>query len=231
LSELLGRLALVTGASRGIGCAIADRLYAAGAHVIGLARSLQGEGRERRTDIACDLTKDAEVERAVERVLEIGVPDIVVNNAGTFLLRPLSDTTPAEFDRQIAVNLRGAFLILRLLVPHLRRKGPTHVVTIGSVADHAVYPGNAAYGASKFGLRGLHQVLARELAGTTVRTTLISPGPTDTEIWDALDDDGSERSVDRADMLQADDVAQAVLFAVTRPSRVNIELIRLAPAG
>jgi NADP-dependent 3-hydroxy acid dehydrogenase YdfG len=153
----------------------------------------------------------------------------VINNAGTFLLKPLAETTKHEFESNLAVNLTGPFLVLRELLPHLIRHDRAHVVTIGSVADHIPFPGNAAYGASKYGLRGLHEVVTRELSTTDVRTTLISPGPTDTDLWEELDAK-DESLMDRADMLHADDVAQAVLFAVTRPPRANVELIRMSPA-
>ena len=223
---------MVTGASRGIGLAVADELQGAGAHVVRLARSLSAASAEGRTDIPCDITKEEEVERAVMQLVgDVGVPDIVVNNAGTFLLKPLAETTMAEFQHQLTVNLMGPFLVLRALLPHLIRKERTHVVTIGSIADHAAFPGNAAYGASKYGLRGLHEVLSRELADTDVRMTLVSPGPTDTKLWSRLDSEASEDLLDRSDMLHPEDVAAAVLFAVTRPPRANVELIRITPAG
>jgi NADP-dependent 3-hydroxy acid dehydrogenase YdfG len=104
-------------------------------------------------------------------------------------------------------------------------------VTIGSVVDHQPYAGNAAYAASKYGVRGLHEVLAEEVRGKGVRTTLISPGATDTRLWDDLDPDAREDLPARADMLLPIDVAEAVLYAVTQPPRVNVEWIRLLPAG
>ncbi len=107
--------------------------------------------------------------------------------------------------------------------------GRGRIVTIGSVADYRTFPGNAAYGASKRGLRALHEVLQEELAGTGVRATLISPGPTDTRLWDPLDPDRREDLPGRASMLQPNDVAEAVLFAVTRPDRVTVDVLRLQP--
>ncbi len=227
---LTDMIALVTGASRGIGLAIAHQLLREGAHVIRLARNLEHLETESQTDIPCDVTKSGAVRSTVARIVAApGVPDIVVNNAGTFLLKPVVETTPEEFARQLSVNLSGPFLVLRELLPHLIRKGHAHLVTIGSVADHVPYAGNAAYGASKYGLRGLHEVLRRELAGTDVRTTLVSPGPTNTELWDEVQSGDPDDVPDRSQMLTAEDVAQAVLFAVTRPRRVNVELIRLGP--
>ena len=231
MKPLSGSLAFVTGTSRGIGSAIANTLQKAGAKVIGLSRSPVPPTGEWHTNIQCDLADADEISRAVRQLLELGVPDIVVNNAGAFLIKPVAETTAQDFDQQIAINLRAPFLLLQGLLPHLIRKGYAQVVSIGSIADHVPFPGNAAYAASKYGLRGLHEVIRKELAGTDVRTTLISPGPTDTELWDSIDPDHSGDLLDREEMLVAEDVAEAVLFAVTRPQRVNIELVRLGPGG
>ncbi len=229
---LTDRLAVVTGASRGIGLAIADALRSAGARVVRLARSLQDERGERFTDIPCDLTVVEDVGNAARRIIaEVGVPDIVVNNAGGFLLKPLVETEPEEFAGQIAINLVAPFLVLRALLPHMIKQGRGDIVTIGSVADHKVLPGNTAYGASKRGLRALHDVLREEIAGTGVRLTLISPGATDTRLWDALDLDRREDLPKRASMLHPPDVADAVVYAVSQPPRVQIEVIRLASTG
>jgi NADP-dependent 3-hydroxy acid dehydrogenase YdfG len=104
-------------------------------------------------------------------------------------------------------------------------------VTIGSVSDHVAFTGSVAYGASKFGLRGMHLVIAAELARTGVRCTLVSPGPVNTDIWDPVDPDSRPGFTKRADMMRAEDVADAVVFAVTRPTRVDVTELRLMPAG
>jgi NADP-dependent 3-hydroxy acid dehydrogenase YdfG len=229
-ASLAGTLAVVTGASRGIGLAVADRLGLAGAHVVRLARSLADGASERRTDFRCDVADPAQVERAVARILaELGVPTVVVNNAGIFFVKRIEETTPAEFARTIAVNLTGPFLVARALVPHFVRRGTGHLVTIGSVSDHIGYSGSTAYAASKYGARGIHEVLRAELARTGVRTTLVSPGPVDTDIWDAVDPDAQPGFTKRRDMMHAEDVADAVLFAVELPQRVTVTEIRLMP--
>jgi NADP-dependent 3-hydroxy acid dehydrogenase YdfG len=222
----------VTGASRGIGLAVAGTLRAAGAHVVRLARSLEDRTGDHQTDFRCDLTDPAAVDRALSRMRsELGVPHVLVNNAGVFFVKPLEATSPEEFGRTLATNLTAAFLVTRALVPAMREQGSGHVVTIGSVADHVAFSGNAAYTASKFGLRGMHAVLAAELAGSGVRATLVSPGPVDTDVWDAIDPDTKPGFTKRAHMLHADDVAEAVLFAVTRAPRVDVTEIRLMPSG
>jgi len=227
---LFGRTAVVTGASRGIGLAIAEELMAAGAHVVRLARSLDDAAAERRTDIRCDATDPAAVTDAADRVhAERGAIDLLVVNAGTFLLKSLAETAPAEFQQEIANNLTGPFLVLRAFLPPMRARGGGLVVVIGSVADHVALPGNVAYVAAKHGLRGLHGALAQELRGSGVRVTLISPGPVDTEIWDPVDPDHRPGFTRRAAMLRPEDVAEAVRFVATRPERVSIPELHLGP--
>jgi NADP-dependent 3-hydroxy acid dehydrogenase YdfG len=101
-------------------------------------------------------------------------------------------------------------------------------VSIGSIADRVAFPENGAYAASKFGLRGLHQVLRAELAGSGVRATLVSPGPVDTALWNEVDPDNRPGFTPRASMLRADAVAAAVLFAVSQPPDVNVDELRLS---
>jgi NAD(P)-dependent dehydrogenase (short-subunit alcohol dehydrogenase family) len=135
----------------------------------------------------------------------------------------------ADFDAQVAINLRAAFAMARAFLPMLRDAGQGIFVTIGSVADHIGFPENAAYAASKYGLRGLHETLLAEFRGTGVRLTLISPGPTDTDLWAPFDPDRREGFPRRVDMLRPADVADAVLFVATRPPHVLVDWLRLGP--
>ncbi len=227
---LFARTAVVSGASRGIGLAVAEELQAAGAHVVRLARSLADAEGERRTDLRCDVTDAAAVARVASRMLEArGAPDILVNAAGVFLVAPLAETTPEAFAAQLAGNLVAPFLVLRAFLPAMIARGRGLIVTIGSVADHQAFSGNAAYGAAKSGLRGLHEVLRQELRGTGVRATLLSPGPVDTGLWDAVDPDAKPGFTKRAQMLQPEDVAEAVLFVATRRDQVAIPELHIVP--
>jgi NAD(P)-dependent dehydrogenase (short-subunit alcohol dehydrogenase family) len=194
-----------------------------------VARSLAEGWRDGRLDLRCDLTDESQVASLVGRArAEAGPPAIVVNCAGGFLLRPLAETATADFDGQIQVNLRGAFLLAREVLPAMASAGGLFV-SIGSVADHVGFPENAAYAAAKYGLRGLHETLLAEYRGSRARLTLVSPGPTDTGIWDPFDPDSRPGFPRRAAMLRPADVADAVLFVATRPTHVQVDWLRLGP--
>ena len=224
-------VAVVTGASRGIGAATAELLASEGAQVIRVARSLAAGSHGSFHDVPCDLTDPAQVNRlGVRIVTQHGAPDIVVSNAGSFLLRPLEKTDPAEFQQQLAVNLAAPFNVARAFLPAMRNAGKGSFINMGSIADHVGFPENAAYAASKFGLRGLHETLVAEYRGSGVRLTLVSPGPTDTDMWDGVDLEQRPELTPRFRMLRPNDVAEAVLFVATRPAHVRIDWLRLGPA-
>ena len=228
MRPLEGRVALVTGASRGIGAATAEAFRGAGARVVRVARRLNPA--EGFIDLPADLTDAGQVAELAGRLERaVGVPEIVVSNAGGFLLRPLESTTIEEFDALVSLNLRGAFALARAILPLQRAAGRGSFITVGSVADHIGFPENAAYAASKYGLRGLHETLAAEFAGSGVRLTLVSPGPTDTDAWEPFDPDRREGFPHRAEMLRPADVAEVILFVATRPPHVVIDWLRLGP--
>jgi NADP-dependent 3-hydroxy acid dehydrogenase YdfG len=233
---LAGRTALVTGASRGIGRRVAERLAGAGASVWCLARSEQAL-RALASEIggqalAADLADDVATWEALDRMVEQlgGPPDVVVNSAGVFAIAFAHVETLKAFDQALAVNLRGAFLVNRALLPGMLERRSGLLVNVGSVAGRRALRGNAAYAASKFGLRGYHEVLLEELRGTGVRATLIEPAATDTPLWDPLDPDRDPRLPNRSQMLRVDDVADAVLFVATRPEHVRVPLLQIERA-
>jgi NADP-dependent 3-hydroxy acid dehydrogenase YdfG len=232
------RTALVTGASRGIGLAIARMLVARGLRVVLVARTELALREvalsigERAIPVATDVGSPRAVAGLVERARsELGeVPDVLVNNAGLFKLAPLAETRPEDFAAAIEVNLVAPFRLIRAFLPAMRERRSGHVVSIGSVADRVVFPENGAYAAGKFGLRGMHAVLRAELLNSGVRTTLISPGPVDTPLWDAVDPDTRPGFTPRLSMLRPDAVAAAVAFAIAQPADVNIDELRLSRA-
>ena len=235
------RSALVTGASRGIGQATARTLARSGARVIVLSRdanaldalatALRGDGHLVDV-IACDVGDRAQLSAAIDRVRETlgSAPDILVNNAGAFELATIEGTELADFAATLDTNLIAPFQLVHAFIGDMRARGSGHVVNVGSVADRMAFPENGAYAASKFGLRGLHEVLREEMRGTGVRTTLVSPGAVDTSLWDTVDPDNRPGFTPRARMMRPDDVAAAILYAVTAPPRVNVDELRLSPA-
>jgi len=231
LTPLAGRTAVVTGASRGIGAATASALGALGARVVRVSRTLVPRADDGGEDIPCDLTDPRALAKLAAGILaRHGAPDILVSNAGAFVMRPLELTTDADVDEQLGVNLRAAFGVARAFLPSMVRAGRGSFIHLGSVADHVGFPGNAAYAASKFGLRGLHESLAAEFRGKGVRLTLVSPGPTDTDVWAPIDLESHPGLPSRARMLRAADVADAIAFVATRAAHVQVDWVQLGPA-
>ncbi len=228
--------AVITGASRGIGAAIARRCISEGMRVALIARTAQplhtlaGELGSLARAFPCDVTDaDAVTDVAKRIVVELGAtPDVLVNNAGLFQLAAVDAMSPSDFSAVVQTNLVAPFLLTRALLPAMRARGSGIVVTLGSVADRNVFAGNGAYAASKYGLRALHEAMRQELRGSGVRATLVSPAAVDTPLWDPIDPDTRAGFTPRASMLTAIDVADAIWFAVSRPASVNIDELRLS---
>lgn len=222
----------MTGGSSGIGAAVVRRLRAGGADVLAIAR-----GADRLDALAADtgarvFAADVSDELGLREVVaeaedawDGATPDAVVHSAGHFSLAPVAETSLLDFDRALDVNLRAAFMLIRAFLPAMLERGSGDVVSIGSVAGRVALPGNAAYSASKYGLRGLHEVLGVELRGTGVRATLVEPAATRTAAWDdVVAPDGVELPP-RDAMLAADAVADVVVYAITREPGVRIPIL------
>lgn len=249
------RLALVTGATGGIGEAVARRLARDGFRVcVGGRRVRRLErlaGELAGVAVPFDVTDEADVERARVEVGPAGVVDagagrgagravppgeggpslsVLVNAAGVFDLASIVGTSGDVLRRNLDVNLVGAFNVTRAFLPGMLAARSGLVINVGSVAGWRAFPENGAYAASKFGLRGFHEVLLEELRGTGVRACLLEPGAVDTPIWDPLDPDTAAHLPDRARMLRPDDVAQAVGFVAGLSGDVSVPLLRIERA-
>ena len=236
MSALKGRTAVVTGASRGIGAGIASALGGAGARVVLIARN-ESLLKQRSAEIkgssvvVADITDPGSVERASARIASElgGAPDILVNNAGVFSVAVVEETSGEQFASLLNTNLVAPFLFVHAFLGEMKQRASGHIVTIGSIADRTIFSGNVAYSAAKFGLRAVHEVLRAELKGTGVRTSLISPAATNTDIWnDVTVTDPVSRPHSKRPMLEPDDVVSAVMFALTQPGHVNVDELRLS---
>jgi NAD(P)-dependent dehydrogenase (short-subunit alcohol dehydrogenase family) len=223
MGELDGKAALVTGAARGIGRAIALRLAAQGAAVavadLDEAGASKVAGEIRGTpaialvgDVGLERDADALVDRTVR---ELGGLDVLVNNAGVWVLKTLEETTPAEWDRQHATNLRGMYLLCRRAIPALRR-GPGCIVNIASMAAIRFTVPHVSYAASKAGVVAFTRDLAVELAPDRIRVNAVAPGPIDTQGPGGNLSEPQRRELGQRFLLgrigQPEDIAEAVAF-------------------
>ena len=228
MSALEGKVAVVTGASRGIGAAVARQLSAAGVSVGLASRSGDDLGLGHAIGVKCDVADPAQVDAAVAAtVARFGGLDILVANAGVGAYGPFLELSPAHLDEMIDVNLKGTIYAVRAALPHLLESSAADVVTLASEAGRRGFPGEAVYCASKFGQVGFTRALDGELRERGVRCTNVCPGGVATDF--ALDDGRGRSSDGLAGMMTADDVADVVLFILTRPRNHRILETALRP--
>jgi 3-hydroxy acid dehydrogenase/malonic semialdehyde reductase len=226
LAPLDGKSAIVTGASSGIGAAIARALRAAGAKVAAGAR--RTERLDADVALELDVSSETSSMQFVSRALEeLGGLDILVNNAGLGLGRdPFWESSEDDERTVIDTNLSGLMRMTRLCLPHIRDGG--HIVNIGSIAGREPYENAAVYIASKFAVRGFTRALREDLLGKPIRLTLVDPGLVETDFSKVRfrgDLEQAGRVYDRVEPLTPDDIAESVVFALTRPMRVNVDEI------
>jgi NADP-dependent 3-hydroxy acid dehydrogenase YdfG len=226
--DLAGKTAIVTGASSGIGKATATALAAAGVKVAGGARRV--ERLETEVALELDVIDPQSCERFVEQAVEqLGGLDILFNNAGLALGRyPFTDSNEEDEHAVFETNVNGLVRMTRLCLPHIRDGG--HIVNMGSVAGRQAYENGATYVTSKFAVRGFTYALREDLLGRPVRITTVDAGLVETEfsIVRFKGDREKAGAVYRGvDPLTAEDVADCVMFALTRPWHVNVDEIVL----
>jgi NADP-dependent 3-hydroxy acid dehydrogenase YdfG len=228
MTDLDGKVAFVTGASRGIGAAVARALSSNGVRLGLASRSGDDLGLADALGLSCDVRHVDQVEGAVVKTVErFGRLDICVANAGVGSYHPLADTPLEHIEEMIDVNLKGTIYAIRACVPHLIASGEGDVVTLASEAGRRGLPGESVYCASKFGQVGLTRALDHELREHGVRCTNVCPGGVATDF--ALAEGYGRRPEVLAGMMSGEDVADVVLFCVTRPRNHRILETALRP--
>ncbi len=235
--RLAGQVAVVTGAGRGIGRAVAATFAREGAFVVLAARSAREIAAVQRDieaaggralAVATDVRQEPAVAALVTRALaEGGRIDCLVTAAGMAAFGPVADAKTADWDQLMAVNLRGVFLCCRAVLPAMTAQRRGTIINIGSVVTSRTLPGSGGYTAAKYGLLGFSRVLAEEMRAHGVRVGVLSAGATDTPLWDVV-----PQPPDRALMLKPDQIAEAaLLMAALAPGAALEELTLLPQAG
>jgi NAD(P)-dependent dehydrogenase (short-subunit alcohol dehydrogenase family) len=244
--NLTGRVALVTGASRGIGRAIAEALADAGARVMISARTasdvdaaveaMNDRARRRSPPVAAeavghaagvsaDVRRYADCRRMVQQTMSVfGRLDILVNNAGIGAFEPVADMAPTTWDAVVETNLNGVFYCTHEAMPHLKAANGGWVINIGSLAGKNAFPRGAAYNASKFGLIGFSEALMQEVRYDDIRVSYIMPGSVATEFGGRDESEGADWRI------ASEDVARAVMDVLSYPGRSLASRIELRPS-
>jgi NAD(P)-dependent dehydrogenase (short-subunit alcohol dehydrogenase family) len=232
--ELRGKVAVVTGSTKGIGYAIAEALARAGADVVVSARNeeevreaarrLEEVGPGRAVGVACDVRRHEDVRRLIGAAVELGGVDVLVNNAGVGVFGTVDGMSADEWHTVIGTNLDGVFFCCHEAIPRLRERGGGWIINIGSLAGRNAFAGGAAYNASKFGLLGFTEAMMLDVRHDDIRVTCIMPGsvathfnnhdPSDADAW----------------KIQPEDIAQIVTDLIAMPARTLPSKIEVRPS-
>jgi NADP-dependent 3-hydroxy acid dehydrogenase YdfG len=243
-TELRGTWALVTGATSGFGLAIARALAAEGCHVAvtgrredrlrATAAEIASAHKVETVPLRFDVRDLAQVRSALEGATGLlGKLDILVNNAGLALaLDPLQAGDPADWDQMIDTNVKGLLYASRTVLPGMVARGRGHVVNVGSIAGHQTYAGGAVYSATKYAVRAITDALRYDVLGKGIRVSNVEPGLAETEFSEVRfkGDRAKAKTVyEGMTALRAEDVADAVIWCVTRPPHVNVQSVLILP--
>ena len=246
MGSLQGKVMAITGASSGIGEATALMAAAEGAKVSlaarrkdridELAERIRGDGGE-AVAIETDVADEAQCQAFVDQTKEqLGGVDILVNNAGVMLLGPVIGAPTEQWRQMVEVNVLGLLYCTHAVLPIMGEAGSGHIVNIASMAGRRASAGAGVYNLTKFGVVGFSEALRQECARAKVRTTVIEPGWVDTELQGhnehPLVVERMEKMIDKLDkVLEADDIARAVVYATSQPEHVNVNEIAIMPAS
>lgn len=242
MTNLDGKVAVVTGASSGIGEATAEALAAAGASVVIAARReerLQGlrqrieKAGARAMVIQCDVTDEQQAHELIRTANEeFGHVDILVNNAGVMLLSKVEKGLSDEWRQMFDVNVLGLLYVTDAAIEIMKEQGSGHIVNISSVAGRRSNPMTGVYSGTKYAVNAVSEALRGELAGEGIRVTIVEPGAVATELPDHISDEEAQERISgitSIETLEAEDIAGAIAYAVTQPQRVNVNEILIMP--
>ena len=244
-SMIKGQVAIVTGASSGIGYATALAIAKAGAKVVAGARrkerleQLQKEIEKAGGEciaVACDVTKRSDCENLIDAAIKKwNKIDILVNNAGLMPLSFVKNLKVDEWDRMVDVNIKGVLYCTAATIPHLLKQKSGHIVNVSSIAGRVVFPAGSVYCATKYAVRAFSEGLRQELSTrNNIRVTTIEPGVVATELTDTITDKSLEvfvKSVKEMQALKAEDIANSILFAVESPPHMSVNEITIRPTA
>jgi len=231
MPNLTGKVAIVTGSTKGIGLAVAERLHAAGASIVVSSRTAadvhavaKGFGA-RALGIPCDVADAAACQGLIDQtVARLGRIDVLVNNAGFGVFKAVDELTIDEWRRQIDVNLGGVFYCSKAALPHLAATGDGFIVNIGSLAGRNYFAGGTGYNAAKAGVIGMTEAMMLDVRHRNVRVSVIMPGSVNTHFL------GKAQNPERSWPLQADDVALAVVQLLDYPKGAHVSRIEMRPS-
>ena len=228
---LAGKVAIVTGSTKGIGLAIAERMVNEGASVVVSARTatdvevVAERLGEAAMGIPCDVADPGACQSLVdETIARLGRLDVVVNNAGFGIFKSISEMTVEEWRLKVDVNLGGVFYVSKAALPHLSATGDGYIINIGSLAGRNTFPTGTGYNASKFGLLGMTEAMMLDVRYDAVRVSIIMPGSVNTRFND------HEQHSGRTWKLEADDCALAVMQLLEYPKEAHVSRIEMRPS-
>jgi len=241
--KLKGKVAVITGASSGIGESTALSLANLGVHVILLARRIDKlmlickkieKAGGKASAFALDISKEGEINTVVPQILELTKKvDILINNAGVMLLAPIARAQVKDWQQMIDTNLTGLLLITHALLPTIRKQKGGHIINISSVAGRTAGPSTSVYNATKWGVVGFTEALRQEVAMEGIRTCVIQPGAVATELQTHIPDPVTKKEIDtwikNMEALQSEDISNIILFVLSQPEHVNINEVLVRP--
>lgn len=234
------KVVVITGASSGIGAATTQVLAQAGAKlVIGarredrLAKLAEPFGNDQVRYQATDVTNQDQVKALVDLAIKtFGHVDVLFNNAGLMPLSEMAELKVNEWERMVDVNIKGVLYGIAAVLPHMIERHSGQIITTDSVAGHIVHPGTAVYSGTKWAIQAIMDGLRQEQAANHIKTTMISPGAVNTELFSTISDPKRRAAVEADEKnngLTATDVANAVLYAIDQPDNVAVNEVLLRP--